>query len=291
MWLPQLMLVVSVCGARQLDPTPAYSNERFVTDLVNAHNDIRSEFGKQAANMLHMSWDVGLAKLAQAWTINCKKVPNPHLNKESIYPRFKQIGENLYMGPSIDIFKIVTNWGLEGNFYDLKNNSCQPGKDCSHFTQIVWANTYKVGCGAAYCAHKVAYVVSCTYGPRGNLLGQVPFILGVKCSKCGGEKCNVASCGNPSRDENYGDYNYCPPFATIDCYRLSKGNVRVNNEKVRVGLECADCVYTDGDSESGTEDHFAYVDYTGNFSVTHSSAVRRTAYSYFMYSLMCIIWK
>ncbi|KAG8439700.1 hypothetical protein GDO86_005756 [Hymenochirus boettgeri] len=287
MWRLQLVFALSV--ARRLDPTPPITNQYFVDSLLLAHNEIRNEYGERAADMIHMSWDIGLARLAQAWTIYCKNELNPNLKRGNIYPRFNYIGENLYMGPSIDIFKIVTSWGLESNYYNFQNNTCQPGKNCDHFTQIIWGSTFKVGCGAAYCAHMSAYVVSCTYGPRGNVPGQDPFIQGEKCSKCKGEMCKVASCSNPQRDNNYGDYNFCPDFAKIDCYRLGKGNIRVNNVTIRVGLECPDCIYTDGDSENLNEDHYDYVEGSRYFNMTPSSAVETSYNCFLIISLICNI--
>ena len=56
-----------------------------------------------------------------------------------------------------------------------------------HYTQVVWADTFKVGCGfTAYRApngwHNKYYV--CNYGPAGNIIGGSMYQEGSACSKC-----------------------------------------------------------------------------------------------------------
>nr|CAD7463302.1 unnamed protein product [Timema tahoe] len=62
-----------------------------------------------------------------------------------------------------------------------------------HYTQVVWANTYQVGCG--YIKYKVGYAtynyVVCDYGPSGNYLGQELYKTGAACSQCGTMVCDT----------------------------------------------------------------------------------------------------
>ena len=65
-----------------------------------------------------------------------------------------------------------------------------------HYTQIVWANTYKIGCG--YTAYRkrnfVKKFIVCNYGDAGNLLGAPMYEVGRPCSKC---PANICSRKNP----------------------------------------------------------------------------------------------
>ena len=74
----------------------------------------------------------------------------------------------------VSVASAVDNWGNEVNNYNLATNTCTPGKVCGHFTQVVWKNTARLGCGKATAADGWTYVV-CNYDPPGNFVGQSPF--------------------------------------------------------------------------------------------------------------------
>ncbi len=70
--------------------------------------------------------------------------------------------------------KVVDSWGNEVQYYDYENNTCH--SVCGHYTQVVWQNTTKVGCGMATCNDN-AQIWVCQYNPRGNMVGQKPYSL------------------------------------------------------------------------------------------------------------------
>lgn len=37
-------------------------------------------------------------------------------------------------------------WAAQEAYYNYKDNTCMPNKDCLHCTQLVWRNTKEVGC-------------------------------------------------------------------------------------------------------------------------------------------------
>ncbi|CAL4078789.1 unnamed protein product [Meganyctiphanes norvegica] len=60
----------------------------------------------------------------------------------------------------------------------------------AHYTQLVWAETYEIGCGAvSYSNSKYGYDSStlyvCNYGPGGNILGEEMYKTGNPASECG----------------------------------------------------------------------------------------------------------
>ena len=61
-----------------------------------------------------------------------------------------------------------------------------------HYTQMVWANTYKIGCG--YTAYRkrnfVKKFIVCNYGDAGNLLNARMYQTGRPCSKCPANICS-----------------------------------------------------------------------------------------------------
>ncbi|MCP4936482.1 MAG: SCP-like extracellular, partial [bacterium] len=70
----------------------------------------------------------------------------------------------------------ITNaWASEESYYDYATNTCEAGKVCSHYTQIVRETTIKLGCGINYCPSLLyPNLVVCNYSPAGNQ-GQQPY--------------------------------------------------------------------------------------------------------------------
>ena len=84
-------------------------------------------------------------------------------------------GENIEWagGQNLSPEEVVGLWGREAAFYNYAANSCQSGKSCLHYTQLVWAGTTTVGCGVARCDHSEVWV--CNYAPPGNWVGKKPY--------------------------------------------------------------------------------------------------------------------
>jgi len=78
------------------------------------------------------------------------------------------------------------------------NSVARFNEETGHYTQVVWAETYKVGCGfKAYQAsdgYKKFYV--CNYGPGGNIIGGSMYTEGDACTACPADAsgCNNGLC-------------------------------------------------------------------------------------------------
>ena len=64
--------------------------------------------------------------------------------------------------------QVVDEWGAESADYNARLDTCAPGRQCGHYTQLVWASTEDVGCGMAVCPSR-GQVWVCNYRPRGNV--------------------------------------------------------------------------------------------------------------------------
>jgi len=175
--------------------------------MVAKHNELRRKVaqGNQpdqppAANMRQLVWDEELATSAQRWADQCT---NSHdYAKQTLDGVY--VGQNLYMtwGPSEknrkelddDSVGTIQNWFDEVE--DFKRENINPFKDIpspvtGHYTQVVWANTAKVGCGNVYFRDEEAqpnfpfhnYIV-CNYGPGGNFIDGSMYIEGTACESC-----------------------------------------------------------------------------------------------------------
>ncbi|KAM4675950.1 glioma pathogenesis-related protein 1-like [Discoglossus pictus] len=174
----------------------------FIKEYVDTHNAARSKVSPTATNMMYMTYDPTLAKLATSYADKCIYKHNP--NRHVTHPGFKLAGENLFKGGGAiknhPMVAAINLWAGEVKDYYFQNNSCIPGKKCGHYTQVVWYNTYKVGCGRSQC-DKFMMVV-CNYGPHGNFAETKPYTDGPSCSGCGaGDTCKDNLCMNSKRDE------------------------------------------------------------------------------------------
>ncbi|XP_077770023.1 GLIPR1-like protein 1 isoform X1 [Canis aureus] len=183
LWTLGLCLVAGRSPAR----APA-TDRRFRERCLDAHNALRARVLPPAADMRHLSWDDGLAKTAKAWANTCRFEHNSCLSKSyECHPTFQYIGENIWLG-GLSIFSpksAVDAWFNETEYYDYDTLSCT--KVCGHYTQVVWANSYKVGCAVTMCPKLGGYetvIFVCNYGPAGNYLNRPPYTRGVPCSLC-----------------------------------------------------------------------------------------------------------
>ncbi|XP_070574622.1 GLIPR1-like protein 1 [Ptychodera flava] len=163
-----------------------------ISTMLARHNYHRTNVNPTAADMKYMSWDDDLAAMAQEWSEECTW---KHGNPPNISP-FPNVGQNLWLGgpysptDSIDVEGVVDSWHSEVIYYDYDTNTCS--KVCGHYTQVVWASSYAVGCGIAHCPTVTssntvgAFLVTCNYGPAGNYNRQ-PYTSGTPCSLCDDE--------------------------------------------------------------------------------------------------------
>jgi hypothetical protein len=178
------VLVSAICVNGDL-----YGADITAVDTIRAHNQIRSkvnrgEYSDQpVANppVAPLAWDQALAESARAYAAGCVwKHSENRVNT----------GENLYASTdrNVSVFDAVASWAGEHADYDFASASCRPGKQCGHYTQIVWQNTLQVGCASVYCpalryengqevfpgSAGSVYIV-CQYRPGGNYVGRQPY--------------------------------------------------------------------------------------------------------------------
>ena len=144
---------------------PTTLSDADIAATLDAHNAWRAKYNEPA-----LVWDDGLASLAQDWSNQMAQTGNfdhrPDNNE----------GENIFTGSGQTYAPkdVVDAWGSEVTSFHADTNTCDPGAMCGHFTQIVWATTTKVGCGAATAGDGSVYW-TCNYDPPGNVDGIGPF--------------------------------------------------------------------------------------------------------------------
>lgn len=175
--------------------------------MLAAHNQVRSAVLPTAANMTRLVWDPNLATVAQNFANQCNFAHNANRNLDysALSGNPGQVGENIFVTTRPRAAALsgansaVTSWASEAPDYNLASNTCGAGKVCGHYTQLVWANTLRVGCGITQCpsigglssAFNNGQLVVCDYNPAGNFIGQSPYIAGTTGSQCPGNLPNV----------------------------------------------------------------------------------------------------
>ncbi len=155
----RLILIVAVALTSFLKAQTAISHE-----ILAAHNRVRAGVGVPA-----LEWSQQLANVAQQWAIELAAS-----GKFAHRPKGRY-GENLFemRGARANPADVLAAWAGEARDYDAAGNSCRSGAVCGHYTQIVWRNTAKVGCGVARRGLREVWV--CNYDPPGNWVGERPY--------------------------------------------------------------------------------------------------------------------
>ncbi|XP_008399598.1 GLIPR1-like protein 1 isoform X2 [Poecilia reticulata] len=200
---------------------PEITDEKFIAECVEEHNKARSAVIPPANNMLYMSWDEALAITARAWANHCNDRHNVHLREaHKMHPTFASVGENIWTGP-LDKFSVksaIQKWVDEENHYSYKGDRCT--SVCSYYRQVVWAQSYKIGCAVVHCPQGIknfdglqGAIFVCNYAPGGDIDGIHPYATtGNPCSGCQGE-CDNKLCRNLQR-ESRKRYNWAPGWDT-----------------------------------------------------------------------------
>ncbi len=168
--LASLFCVLFFAGAAKVEAQaadkrlPKCSGENGLTrgeilEILNVHNLVRA-----GLKLSQLTWDCKLADLAQEWA---KRGVAEH-REDTIY------GESIFVSGLRDIAAItaVNRWMGEKPNWDNKAGKCAAGKTCTHYTQIVWKKTTRIGCGINRdLTGKWKTMLVCNYDPEGNAPG------------------------------------------------------------------------------------------------------------------------
>lgn len=144
-----------------------------VDAFVVAHNEVRAAATPTPDPPLPpLAFDAELAGIAQAWSARCVFEHSEGTG----------LGENLafFSGAESGPDDVIDGWASEDAFYDYETNSCAAGEQCGHYTQIVWRDTARVGCGVSTCNLAELGGIEgsfwvCNYDPPGNFIGEKPY--------------------------------------------------------------------------------------------------------------------
>ncbi|EYB93272.1 hypothetical protein Y032_0184g989 [Ancylostoma ceylanicum] len=110
------------------------------------------------------------------------------------HSHMKGLGENIWMTTARQMDKVkAAEQASQGWFSELAKYGVGPANKLTmqlwnrpktqigHYTQMVWQNTYKLGCFVEWCS-SMTYGV-CQYSPQGNMMNQLIYEKGNPCTK------------------------------------------------------------------------------------------------------------
>ncbi|XP_022902029.2 venom allergen 3-like [Onthophagus taurus] len=185
--------------------------------IVNLHNDLRNKVASgnetrglqpSAMNMKVMTYDSELEYIAQCWANTCNASPLKH-DKCRRTRFFDHIGQNLAyvkstalnIGLKYAIETMIMHWYDEVAIFDsewVKSTQPRGSIKVGHYTQMVWADTNRIGCGLSFYTKTSQktnrkwyhYFLVCNYGPGGNYIGLPVYKEGPSCKACKNGVCN-----------------------------------------------------------------------------------------------------
>lgn len=137
---------------------------------IQEHNRVRADVG-----VGKLKWSSKISRYAQTWadhlaTTSCRMKHRPRDGKwKELY------GENLFIGTAgfYSIKEAVRSWESEKADYSYGTFTGRSRKPIGHYTQIIWKNSSKFGCGQALCNGNL--IIACNYDPPGNYIGEKPY--------------------------------------------------------------------------------------------------------------------
>lgn len=136
-----------------------------ISSILKEHNNER-----QLLKIPDLIWSNELAEYASEWALQLAEEDNGIHHRD-----FDAYGENIswFSAAPDDYSEGVSLWNDEKKYYKYKaigNDWAKTG----HYTQVIWKNTQRVGCGCALGASGALFFV-CNYDPPGNYQGQKPY--------------------------------------------------------------------------------------------------------------------
>ncbi|XP_053679749.1 venom allergen 5-like [Anopheles nili] len=180
---------------------PVVLSEENVKSFMMGHNGLRNKVATNsrapAIDMQFLHWDRDLQAMAERWVRQCILAVD---ECDFIGNPSRPVGQNVFFHPKPMLKHwealALSTWFNEQNTLPVGSSVGRLRPDgVSNYTQLVWARTQFVGCGAA--SMYGGYLVVCYYYPKGNIVGQQVFTVGRRpCIGCPQER---ASCSHVFR--------------------------------------------------------------------------------------------
>ncbi|XP_042527812.1 cysteine-rich secretory protein 1 [Dipodomys spectabilis] len=183
-------------------------------EIVNVHNRFRRNVHPPARNMLKMQWSPEAAYNARILAQYCDLAESDPMERR-LSNTF--CGENVHMEPfPISWSEVIETWYNESRHFKYGEWTMDDDVKTNHYTQLVWASSYLIGCGVASCRknREPQYIYICHYCHEGNDPDMInmPYKKGSWCGDCP-DQCEDKLCMNPCF--YFDEYQDCEKKARI----------------------------------------------------------------------------
>ncbi|XP_053128553.1 cysteine-rich venom protein ophanin-like [Hemicordylus capensis] len=163
--------------------------EKQQKEILDKHNAYRGAVDPTASNMLKMVWSKEAGENAKKWASKCEINSSP-------------IEERIVDGFLRSWTDAVDMWLKPQSNFKYGVGAMDPAEDTDVFTQVIWYNSYKLGCAISYCPQhdRPSFFYVCRYCPAGNILDKAstPYKAGPSCGDCP-NNCEDKLCTNPCK--------------------------------------------------------------------------------------------
>jgi len=171
--------------------------------VLAKHNELRRKVAKGeeagqpgASNMRELVWDEELEAIAQRWADQCifdhdeydqRVLLDGTLTGQNLAQawNFAEWNEDQLTEQNV---KQVQTWYNEVSVFNSASIDTFSSSPAGHYTQIVWAETDRLGCGTVYYKDdsngRLTILLVCNYAVAGNMWGASIYAQGSACSSC-----------------------------------------------------------------------------------------------------------
>ncbi|XP_048203253.1 cysteine-rich secretory protein 1 [Perognathus longimembris pacificus] len=168
-------------------------------EIINVHNRLRRSVDPPARNMLKMEWSPEAAYNARILARYCDMVESDPMERR-LSNTF--CGENVHVESTpIPWAEVIETWYNESRYFKYGEwTTMNEDTQTNHYTQVVWASSFLLGCGVSSCRknREPQYIYICHYCHEGNNPDMInePYKKGPWCEDCP-NNCEDKLCTNP----------------------------------------------------------------------------------------------
>ncbi|KAH0621815.1 hypothetical protein JD844_023453 [Phrynosoma platyrhinos] len=160
--------------------------EKIQQEILEKFNAIRRGVQPTASNMVKMKWSHKAANNAKEWARKCiaKAPPQKERTIDGVLCGDSRVRATY----STSWSDVIDLWNRKSSNFKYGTGAIDPKKDVYGYTQMIWYNSYRVGCTVAYCdseeEYKFFYI--CRFCPAGNIVEYIatPYKEGPPCGDC-----------------------------------------------------------------------------------------------------------
>ncbi|XP_075057339.1 cysteine-rich venom protein-like isoform X1 [Mixophyes fleayi] len=216
-----LSSLLALTAGQANDPIYSLSTDQtsVQNEIIDKINDCRRNVNPPASNMLKVKWNKEAQKNAEDWAKKCMFAHSRRMYRKTSK---NYCGENIFLASYPASWEeVITSFYNEHENFVYGKGPATKEDIIYQYTQLVWFNSYEVGCACSHCPN-LGYLYVCQHCPEEDFNSLTnPYTAGPKCGDCK-NNCDNGLCTNPCPYTNK-RYN-CPSLKSMCNMDLVKTN-------------------------------------------------------------------